>query len=51
MAYGLRQSAANSNLRSEQKGLEIYRNIFGRLPETTEYWNVIQAITYSGDRR
>ncbi len=51
MAYGLRQPAVNRNLRSEQKGLEIYRNIFGKLPETTEDWNVMQAITYSGAQR
>ncbi len=51
MAYGLRQRAANRNLQSEQKGLEIYQSIFGKLPETTEDWNVMQAITYSGAKR
>ena len=51
MAYGLRQRAVNRNLQSEQKGLAIYQSIFGKLPETTEDWNVMQAITYSGAKR
>jgi DNA repair exonuclease SbcCD ATPase subunit len=48
MAYGLRQQAQNRNLESEQKGLEIFKNAFGHLPENTREWNVMQAITYSG---
>ena len=48
MAYGLRQQAQNRNLESEQKGLSIYKNIFGHLPNNTKQWNVMQAITYSG---
>lgn len=51
MAYGLRQRAENRNLNSEKKGIEIFKNIFGELPETTENWNVMQAITYSGATR
>ena len=51
MAYGLRQRAENRKLESEQNGLKIYQDIFGRLPETTEDWNVMQAITYSGATR
>lgn len=51
MAYGLRQKAENRNLRSEQAGIRIFKNIFGRLPRTTEDWNTMQAITYSGASR
>jgi ElaB/YqjD/DUF883 family membrane-anchored ribosome-binding protein len=48
MAYGLRQKAQNRSLESEQKGLAIFKDIFGHLPQNTQDWNVMQAITYSG---
>lgn len=51
MAYGLRQKAENRNLKSEQKGMEIFNDIFGHIPQTTEEWNAMQAITYSGAKR
>lgn len=51
MAYGLRQRAENRNLNAERKGIEIYRNIFGEVPSSTEEWNTMQAITYSGATR
>ena len=51
MAYGLRQKAENRNLNSERNGLKIFKNIYGYLPESTEDWNVLQAITYSGATR
>lgn len=51
MAYGLRQKAENRNLESEKKGIETFRKIFGHTPNTTEDWNVMQAITYSGASR
>jgi hypothetical protein len=51
MAYGLRQRAENRNLDSEERGIQTFKNIFGHLPETTEDWNVMQAITYSGATR
>ncbi len=51
MAYGLRQRAENRNLNSEKKGIEIFKEIFEKLPETTEDWNIMQAITYSGATR
>ncbi len=51
MAYGLRQKAQNRNLDSERNGIEIFRNIFGETPSTTEEWNTMQAITYSGATR
>lgn len=51
MAYGLRQRAVNRNLTSERAGIVIFRNIFGRTPSTTEEWNTMQAITYSGAKR
>jgi hypothetical protein len=51
MAYGLRQRAENRNLNSEKKGIEIFKNIFGEVPGTTEDWNIMQAITYSGATR
>lgn len=51
MAYGLRQKAANRNLDSERQGLIIFRNIYSRNPGTTEEWNILQAITYSGATR
>lgn len=51
MAYGLRQKAENRNLESEKKGIEIFKGIFNKLPETTDEWNSMQAITYSGATR
>ncbi|MDD5071550.1 MAG: glycoside hydrolase family 5 protein [Patescibacteria group bacterium] len=51
MAYGLRQKAENRNLSSEKQGIENFKNIFGRLPQTTSDWNIMQAITYSGAAR
>jgi len=51
MAYGLKQRAENRNLNSERKGIEIFKDIFGYLPESTKDWNTMQAITYSGATR
>lgn len=51
MAYGLRQKAENRKLASEQKGMEIFKKIYGHNPSTTEEWNILQAITYSGVKR
>ncbi|MFA4834033.1 MAG: glycoside hydrolase family 5 protein [Patescibacteria group bacterium] len=51
MAYGLRQRAENRNLGSEKQGIKSFKDIFGRLPQTTEDWNIMQAITYSGAKR
>jgi len=48
MAYGLRQKASNRNLNSEKAGIKIFKAIFGHTPKTTEEWNTMQAITYSG---
>lgn len=51
MAYGLRQRAENRNLDSERQGIRIFKAIFRKLPSTTEEWNIMQAITYSGATR
>lgn len=51
MAYGLRQRAVNRNLASERKGIKIFTNVYGHAPKTTEEWNKMQAITYSGAKR
>jgi len=51
MAYGLRQKAENRNLDSEKKGIKTFMNIYGYHPKTTEDWNIMQAITYSGATR
>lgn len=51
MAYGLRQKAENRNLNSEKAGIKIFKAIYGRTPKTTEDWNIMQAITYSGAAR
>jgi len=51
MAYGLRQRAENRNLKSERSGLKIFKSIFHKMPETTDEWNTLQAITYSGAQR
>ena len=51
MAYGLRQKAENRNLNSERNGIQIFEALFNRLPTTTEDWNIMQAITYSGASR
>ena len=51
IAYGLRQKAENRNLDSERQGIRIFENIYGHLPQTTEEWNIMQSITYSGATR
>lgn len=51
MAYGLRQRAENRNLNSEATALKTFRAIFKKMPQTTEEWNALQAITYSGATR
>jgi hypothetical protein len=51
MAYGLKQRAENRNLESEKRGIIAFRNLYGSNPNTTEDWNVMQAITYSGSSR
>lgn len=51
MAYGLRQKATNRNLNSERVGITTFKHIYGYNPNTTEDWNVMQAITYSGATR
>lgn len=51
MAYGLRQKAENRNLNSEKAGIKIFKGIYGHDPNTTEDWNMMQAITYSGASR
>lgn len=48
MAYGLRQKAENRNLNSEKAGIKSFKSIFGNNPKTTQDWNAMQAITYSG---
>ncbi len=48
MAYGLRQSAANRNLNSERAGINTFEAIYGYHPGSTEDWNIMQAVTYSG---
>jgi hypothetical protein len=51
MAYGLRQKAENRNLESEKSGIKIFKDIYGHVPSSTEDWNIMQAITYSGASR
>ncbi len=51
MAYGLRQKASNRNLESEKRGIQIFEALFDRAPTSTEDWNIMQAITYSGATR
>jgi|TARA_Y100000310_G_scaffold163662_1_gene163483 hypothetical protein len=51
MAYGLRQRAENRNLGSERNGIKIFKGIYGHVPSSTEEWNIMQAITYSGAKR
>ena len=51
MAYGLKQRAENRNLKSEEQGINTFKYIYGHLPDTTEEWNIMQAITYSGATR
>ena len=51
MAYGLRQRAENRNLNSEKQGIQIFKGIYGHVPASTEDWNTMQAITYSGASR
>ncbi len=51
MAYGLRQKAENRNLDSERSGIKTFKSIYGKNPTSTEDWNIMQAITYSGASR
>lgn len=51
MAYGLRQKAENRNLYSEKTGIKTFESIYGYSPKTTQDWNIMQAITYSGASR
>jgi hypothetical protein len=51
MAYGLRQQAENRNLESEKQGIKTFQYIYGYLPNSTEDWNIMQSITYSGATR
>ncbi|PLX28086.1 hypothetical protein C0583_02540 [Candidatus Parcubacteria bacterium] len=51
MAYGLRQKAENRNLDSETQGIKTFRAIYGYNPSSTDDWNIMQAITYSGATR
>jgi len=51
MSYGLRQRAENRNLISERNGLRIFKDIYNKMPETTEEWNILQAIVYSGSTK
>lgn len=51
MAYGLRQKAENRNLASETAALKTFKSIYGRTPVSTNDWNILQAITYSGATR
>ena len=51
MAYGLRQKAENRNLESEKQGIRTFTTIYHYHPSSTEDWNIMQAITYSGAAR
>jgi|WetSurMetagenome_2_1015567.scaffolds.fasta_scaffold00745_23 hypothetical protein len=51
MAYGLQQQARNRNLKSETTGIKTFKYIYHRLPSSTEDWNIVAAITYSGAKR
>lgn len=51
MAYGLRQQAGNRNLVSEAQALVSFQAIYGKMPQSTTEWNILQAITYSGSQR
>jgi len=51
MAYGLRQKAENRNLDSEKQGIATFRSLYKKLPTTTDDWNIVQSISYSGATR
>jgi hypothetical protein len=51
MTYGLRQQSVNRNLKSESVGIKTFKAVYGHAPSTTEEWNILQAITYSGAKR
>jgi len=48
MSYGLKQRAANRNLNSEKKAVKVFKKAYEKAPKTTEEWNAVQAIAYSG---
>jgi hypothetical protein len=48
LTYGLKQQAVNRNLSSERSAIAIFRRIFNQDPVSTEEWNMVQTIAYSG---
>lgn len=51
MSYGLKQKFYNRNIGSEENALKAFKFVFGHNPSTTEEWNILQAITYSGAKK
>ncbi len=49
MAYGLRPE--NRNLNSEKNALSIFTRIYGHAPKSSEEWDILRAIAYSGATR
>lgn len=49
IAYGIRPTTRN--VESEKFAIRAFKNIFGRNPESTEDWDIMRAIAYSGAKR
>ena len=49
IAYGLRSETRN--LESEKAAIKIFNKIFHHLPATSQEWNDVRAIAYSGVKR
>jgi len=51
MSYGLQQQAKNRSLKSEAAGIKTFKAVYSRMPSSSQDWNVVAAITYSGATR
>jgi len=49
MAYGLRP--AIRNLQSEKNAIKIFKNIYGKNPQSASDWDIVRTIAYSGTKR
>ncbi len=49
LTYGL--AIGKRSILNEQRALTTYKNVFKKLPQTTEDWNALKAIAYSGAKR
>ena len=49
IAYGIRPK--DRNLNSEKSAIQIFKAIYDKTPQTTQDWDIVRAIAYSGATR